>query len=154
MLRPMQATPHSAASAPIRSPQPSSSARRWAVLALLVTGIIIAYVVRENFSVALATKDFTSLFRITDSDRGGLNAAFYWSYAFLQIPAGWLVDRYGVKFPYALGFLSWSLMSAGTSLATSASQLFGIRFLFGVGESVVASATQRWILLHLPQQQP
>lgn len=153
MLRPMQATPQNAASAPTRSPQPSSSARRWAVLALLVTGIIIAYVVRENFSVALATKDFTSLFRITDSDRGGLNAAFYWSYAFLQIPAGWLVDRYGVKFPYALSFFVWCLMSAGTSLAGSVRELYVMRFFLGVGESVATPASLRWIRFHFQEKE-
>ena len=42
---------------------------------------------------------------------------------FLQIPAGWLVDRYGVKFPYAIGFLFWSLVSAATALAGSLRQL-------------------------------
>src|SRR5947199_6776256 len=146
MLMPMQATSQPAVKA-------SADTRRWGILGLLVTGIIIAYVVRENFSVALATKDFTSLFGLTDRDRGGLNSAFYWSYAFLQIPAGWLVDRYGVKTPYALGFLFWSLTSAATSLAGSMSQLFGLRFLLGVGESVVTPASMRWIRFHFGEEQ-
>ena len=81
--------------------------------------MIIAYVDRVNLSVALASiPEFKSLFRLTDIDRGTLNSAFFWSYAVLQIPAGWLVDRYGVKFPYAIGFLCWSLVSAATALAT------------------------------------
>src|SRR6266516_4851485 len=115
----------------------SSPARRWTIIGLLSLGVIIAYVDRTNFSVALAAKDFRALFHLTDADRGTLNSAFFWSYAFLQIPAGWLVDRYGVKFPFALGFLSWSLVSAATSLAGSVSQLFGLRFLLGVSESMV-----------------
>jgi MFS family permease len=90
---------------------------------------------------------------ITDVDRGTLNSAFFWSYAFLQIPAGWLVDRYGVKLPYAISFLVWSLVSAGTSLATSFSQLFALRFLLGVGESVVTPASMRWIRFHFPEKQ-
>src|SRR5437763_8911789 len=125
MFRPMQAT----SQPPVKA---TADTRRWGILGLLVTGIIIAYVVREHFSVALATEDFTSLFRLNDTDRGGLNSAFYWSYAFLQIPAGWLVDRYGVKIPYALSFLVWSLMSAGTSLAGSVRQLYLLRFFLGV----------------------
>src|SRR5712664_3526302 len=131
----------------------SSQTRRWTIIGMLSLGVIIAYVDRTNFSVALAAKDFKALFHLTDVDRGTLNSAFFWSYAFLQIPAGWLVDRYGVKFPYALGFLSWSLMSAGTSLATSASQLFGIRFLLGVGESVVTPASMRWIRFHFAEKE-
>jgi ACS family D-galactonate transporter-like MFS transporter len=133
--------------------QTAAGTRRWVILGLLVVGIVIAYVVRENFSVALATKDFTSLFGLTDTDRGGLNAAFYWSYAFLQIPAGWLVDRYGVKIPYALSFFVWSLMSAGTSLAGSVRQLYVLRFLLGVGESVATPASLRWIRFHFREKE-
>src|SRR5437868_6215368 len=148
ILRPMQAIPESK----IRSPlQTSSSSRRWTIIGLLSLGVIIAYVDRTNFSVALASKDFKALFRLTDVDRGTLNSAFFWSYAFLQIPAGWLVDRYGVKLPYAISFLVWSLVSAGTSLATSVSQLFVLRFLLGVGESAVTPASMRWIRFHFPE---
>src|SRR5579863_7986343 len=128
MLMPMQATPAQAASS---SPSAQPGARRWGVLGILIIGIIIAYVDRSNFSVALASKDFKALFRLTDTDRGNLNAAFFWSYAILQIPAGLLVDRYGVKLPYALSFLAWSLMSAGTSLCTSVSQLYVVRVSLG-----------------------
>src|SRR5260370_704054 len=123
----------------------SSQTRRWTIIGMLSLGVIIAYVDRTNFSVALAAKDFKALFHLTDVDRGTLNSAFFWSYAFLQIPAGWLVDRYGVKLPYAISFLVWSLVSAGTSLATSVSQLFALRFLLGVGESAVTPASMRWM---------
>src|SRR3989454_10390905 len=150
MLRPMQAI----SQPDLRPAVPSSSeARRWTIIGLLSLGMIIAYVDRTNFSVALASKDFKALFRLTDVDRGTLNSAFFWSYAFLQIPAGWLVDRYGVKLPYAISFLVWSLVSAGTSLASSVSQLFALRFLLGVGESVVTPASMRWIRFHFPEKQ-
>jgi MFS family permease len=146
----MQATPQ----LPIQTAVPTSSeARRWTIIVLLSLGVIIAYVDRTNFSVALAAKDFKALFNLSDVDRGTLNSAFFWSYAFLQIPAGWLVDRYGVKYPYALSFLIWSLVSAGTSLATSVSQLFVLRFLLGVGESVVTPASMRWIRFNFPEKQ-
>src|SRR4051794_2152509 len=131
----------------------ASPARRWTVIGLLSLGMIIAYVDRTNFSVALAATDFKNLFHLTNSDRGALGSAFFWSYAFLQIPAGWLVDRYGVKFPYALSFFAWSLVSASTSLATSVSQLFILRFLLGVGESVVTPASMRWIRFHFGEKQ-
>src|SRR5215813_1427814 len=100
----------------------SSQTRRWIIIGLLSLGVIIAYVDRTNFSVALASKDFKALFRLTDVDRGALNSAFFWSYAFLQIPAGWLVDRYGVKFPYAIAYFAWSLISAATGLASGLTQ--------------------------------
>jgi MFS transporter, ACS family, D-galactonate transporter len=149
----MQATPQSPAQARIQAPERASNTRNWAVLGLLVVGIVIAYVARENFSVALAEKDFRNLFRLSDADRGGLNSAFFWSYAFLQIPAGWLVDRYGVKFPYAFSFFAWSLISAGTSLAGSVRQLYALRFLLGIGESIATPASMRWIRFHFGENQ-
>ena len=137
---PMPVTSREAVQADSERFAPESNARRWTVVGLLCLGIIIAYVDRTNFSVALAAKDFKDTFRLTDADRGMLNSAFFWSYAILQIPAGWIVDRYGVKIPFTLGFFAWSLVSAGTSLATSVTQLFAVRFVLGVGESVVTPA--------------
>ncbi len=136
------------------SPAPAASnSHRWWIVALLSLGVIIAYVDRSNISVALAVPDFKNFFNLTDRDRGTLNSAFFWSYAFLQIPAGWLVDRYGVKTPYTIGFVFWSLISAGTAMANSFSQLFALRFLLGVGESIVTPASMRWIRFHFAEKE-
>jgi ACS family D-galactonate transporter-like MFS transporter len=126
---------------------------RWTVVALLNIGAIIAYVNRTNLSVALASPDFKAWFHLTDSDRGNLNAAFFWSYAVLQIPAGWLVDRYGVKIPYAIGFLSWSVVSAVTAMVGSVSQLFALRFLLGIAESIITPASLRYIRFNFVEKE-
>jgi len=55
--------------------------------------MIIAYVSRSNLPVALTLPDFIQSFNLSDVDRGTLNSAFFWSYAALQIPAGWVVCR-------------------------------------------------------------
>jgi MFS transporter, ACS family, D-galactonate transporter len=118
---------------------------RWVIIALLNLAAIIAYVNRTNLSVALTAPGFKAIFHPTDIDRGNLNAAFFWSYAILQIPAGWLVDRYGVKIPFALGFLCWSGISAVTGFASSIPQLFVMRFILGIGESVLTPAAMKYI---------
>jgi len=118
---------------------------RWTIIGLLSLGIIVAYLSRSNLSVALAMPDVLRSFHLSDTDRGALNSAFFWAYAALQIPAGWVVDRYGVKWPYALSFLFWSLASAGTAWVSSVGQLIALRILVGVGESVVAPASYKWI---------
>jgi MFS family permease len=115
--------------------------------------MIIAYVDRSNISIALAVQDFKEHFRLSDIDRGLLNSAFFWSYAFLQIPAGWVVDRYGVKFPYALAFLFWSVISAATAFASSIGQLIALRVLLGVGESIVTPASMRWIRFNFVEEE-
>jgi MFS transporter, ACS family, D-galactonate transporter len=120
---------------------------------LLSLGMVIAYVERANISVALVVPEFKQVFGLTEADRGMLNSAFFWSYAFLQIPAGWVIDRYGVKFPYAIGFFVWSILSAITPLCSSVSQLLALRFLLGVSESVVLPASMRWIRFNFHEKE-
>ncbi|HEY7306169.1 MAG TPA: MFS transporter, partial [Bryobacteraceae bacterium] len=79
--------------------------RKWLIVILLALGMVIAYVDRANLSAVLALKGLQGWVPLDDSGRGLLNSTFFWSYALLQIPAGWIVDRYGPKRPYAIGFL-------------------------------------------------
>src|SRR5579872_5411131 len=133
--------------------QPSlNSRRRWTLLLLLSLGMVIAYLDRINFSIALAVRDFTRHFALNDADKGSLNSAFFWSYALAQIPAGWLVDRYGSKYPFALGFLFWSVVSAGTAMVVSVGQLFSLRLALGLCEAVVTPASMRWIRYHFEEK--
>jgi ACS family D-galactonate transporter-like MFS transporter len=111
--------------------------------------MVIAYIDRTSLSVAIAVPEFKSHFGLTDSQRGVLNSAFFWSYALLQVPAGWIVDRFGVKFPYAIGFLFWSLLAALTGLSETLAQLFALRLLLGAGESIVAPSSLRWIRMNV-----
>jgi len=122
--------------------------KRWIIVGLLSIGAIIAYVSRTNISAALAYKPFIEHFQLSDIDRGTLNSAFFWSYAALQIPVGWLVDRYGVKIPYAISFVIWCLASAATGLTRSISQLTALRVITGAGEAIVTPASFRWMRQH------
>ena len=130
-----------------------SASRKWFIVCLLSVGMIIAYVDRGNLSVVLAQAEFKKLFALSDKDRGALNSAFFWTYALLQIPAGWVVDRYGVKFPYAISFLFWCLVSAATALVTGLWQVLVLRMLLGVGEAIVTPASMRWIRFHCQEKE-
>ena len=130
-----------------------TSTVRWAVIVLLSLGMILAYASRSNLAVALAAPQFIRAFHLSDTERGLLNSAFFWAYALLQIPAGWLVDRYGVKLPYAISFVFWCIASAGTAFAHSLSQLFALRVALGTGESVVAPASYRYIRMNFDEKQ-
>lgn len=103
------------------------------------------HVSRSNISVALAVPDFAKAFHLSDTDRGTLDSAFFWAYAALQIPAGWVVDRYGVRIPYAISLVFWCLASAGTAMTNSLPQLTTLRVLLGAGEAIAAPASYRWI---------
>jgi len=140
-------------SAPTPSLRGSENARRWAIVVLLCAAFVIAYLDRQNLSIALSAREFKDFFRLSDSGRGLLNSAFFWSYAALQIPAGWIVDRYGVKRPFAFALGAWSIFAGLTAWCGTATQLFGVRILLGAGEAVNTPAGMRWIRLNFRTQQ-
>jgi MFS transporter, ACS family, D-galactonate transporter len=109
---------------------------------------MIAYFDRQNLSIALTAREFKNYFHLTDNDRGLLNAAFFCTYAVLQIPAGWVVDRVGVKQSFAVGLALWSIFSGLTAWCGSVWQLFTLRLLLGAGEAINTPAGMRWIRLN------
>ncbi|MDR5832300.1 MFS transporter [Caballeronia sp. LP006] len=121
------------------------SENRWLIVVLLALGLMISFVDRTSLSAALADRHFVREFALSSMQRGWLNSAVFWSYGACQMPMGWLVDRYGVKWPYTLCFLLWCLASAATGLVTTLSALIIMRLIIGVAEAVVVPATYRFL---------
>jgi MFS family permease len=124
---------------------------RWPVVGLLSFGMVIAYFDRVNLSVALPV--MATGFGWNETQQGLAMSALFWTYMALQIPSGILVDRYGVRIPYLIGFLLWSIVSATTALTGALSVLIMIRLLVGVGESVVMPSSMRYIRFHFEEKQ-
>lgn len=120
------------------------TARPAALLALLVLAIGINYVDRGSLSVAKT--EVSAEFDLDPVRMGLLFSAFFWSYALFQIAAGWLVDRFDVKWVYAAGFLLWSLATLATGFVEGFAALLVLRLLLGVGESVAYPATSRFVV--------
>ncbi|HEY4079314.1 MAG TPA: MFS transporter [Burkholderiaceae bacterium] len=117
----------------------------WIVLAILTLGVLISFVDRTSLSSALADKAFVHEFALSNVDRGWLNAAFFWSYGLFQMPMGWIVDRYGVKWPYTACFLLWCVATMLTGMVTALIGLILMRLIIGVAEAIVVPASYRWI---------
>ena len=95
----------------------------------------------------------TEKLRPTPEASGILLSAFFWSYAVLQTPAGWIIDRFGVKWPYAIAFFIWSGVSAATALVGTLNGLIAMRILLGIGESVVTPASMRYIRTNFAEKE-
>lgn len=108
--------------------------RRWILLGLVFVAIMISYVDRGNLSIA--APDMMKDFRIDPEKMGVLLSAFFWTYGAFQIPAGMLVDRFGIRWSYTLSFLVWSLASAAIALSRGPGDVIGMRVALGVAESV------------------
>jgi MFS family permease len=121
------------------------------VLALLTLGMLISFVDRTSLSSALADSRFVEAFALTNVDRGWLNSAFFWAYGLMQLPMGWLVDRYGVKRPYTICFALWCAATAITGAVTALAALILMRLIIGAAEAVVIPASYRWIGNNVPE---
>ena len=117
--------------------------RRWIVLALIFLGIVINYIDRGNLSVA--APGIMRDLRIAPATMGVLLSAFFWTYGAFQIPAGAIVDRFGIRRTYAAGFLVWSLASAAIALSRAPREITGLRLLLGLAESVAPLASISFI---------
>ncbi len=116
-------------------PAPSSRIRRiqrTALLLVLVSGII-NYVDRATLAVGLPLIRHDLGISIAHS--GVLLSAFLLVYAFCQLPAGAVVDRFGARLVLSAGLALWSLAQVLGGLVTSFRQFLAVRGLLGVGES-------------------
>jgi len=111
-----------------------SNKRRWSIVGLLFAASLINYLDRTaiSFALPLISRDF----QLTSQTKGLLLSSFFWSYALMQIPIGWCVDRFNLRWLYAGAFTIWSLAQALTGVAGSLTTLLLFRILLGVGESI------------------
>jgi MFS family permease len=127
------------------------SRQRWWLAALLTLGMIFCYAQRGTLSVAAP---FMMKERnLSPASMGILLSAFFWSYSFMQVPAGWLVDRFGVKRAYGAGFAFWSLAAASTGFARRMAALIALRVVLGVGQAVAFPASASAVAHSFPDQQ-
>ena len=127
------------------------SSMRWAVVGLLSLGMVIAYIDRVNLTAAMPV--IGTAFGLDKTQQGLALSAFFWTYTLFQIPCGLLVDRYGVRTPYFIGFLLWSLASAAIAMTSGLTWLVALRLILGIGEGVVTPSSMRYISLHFAEKQ-
>jgi MFS family permease len=133
----------------------SESSQRWWLLVLLFVAMLISYAHRSALSVAVGARSssMSADLQLSEAGIGLLLSGFFWIYSFMQLPAGWLVDRFGVRRAYSLGFLFWSLTSALTGFVNSFSTLLGIRIALGAGQAISFPASSRAVANWYPHRE-
>jgi MFS transporter, ACS family, D-galactonate transporter len=116
------------------------------VLFLLSLSVLINYIDRSNLSIAAPL--LKDELHISASQLGTLLSAFFWTYALMQIPAGWLVDRFDVKWVFAIGFFVWSSATAITGVLHGFVALLAVRVILGLGESVAMPSYSKILRSH------
>src|SRR5947208_518482 len=135
----------------VSSAAPPALAGRWVIIGLLFFAVLVNYIDRGNLSIVAVP--IMREFGGSASRMGTLLSAFFWTYALLQVPTGYLVDRFGLKWTYAVAFLFWSLASAAVGFAQTFSQILLLRLLLGIGEAAVQPASLAFIRRNFPADQ-
>jgi MFS family permease len=137
--------------ASVPEPVPRASPQRWWLLLLLFSGMLISYVHRGAFSVAAPF--MSRELHLSKAGIGLILSAFFWIYSFMQIPAGWIVDRFGVRRAYSLGFVFWSIASTMIGLSRGLISLIGLRVALGAGQAITFPASARAVANSFPQSE-
>src|ERR1700761_3522482 len=111
----------------VRSMSAHIPRRRWLIGVLLGAGILVNYIDRLNLSVA--APDLKAEFHLDDGEMGLLFSAMSWSYAYLQIPVGMVLDRFGVTLLGRIGAFLWAVTSAAMAFTSGFAGIFAARFV-------------------------
>src|SRR5215469_7709759 len=115
--------------------------KQWGTVWLMFLAAVINFIDRGSISIALPL--IAAELNFSPTVQGTLLSAFFWSYAMMQIPMGWAVDRFDAKWVYAGAFALWSTACGLTGLAGSLATLAVVRMILGIGESAYfASSTK------------
>lgn len=121
------------------STQPPASATetrtnvRWKLFVLLLVLVTVNYVDRGSISVALPV--IQKEFGLSPELTGLLLSAFFWTYALMQVPVGWLIDRYGPRKIVTASCVGWGAATAASGLTTGFGTMFAARSVIGVTEA-------------------
>lgn len=125
---------------------PPGRTRWW--MAILLLGPITFVMSLDRTAIVIAAPTIQSEYHFTLVQMGFLLTAFSWTYALLQVPSGWLAERFGPRRMLYWANLLWSILTAITPLGSGFGSFVLIRGLLGAGQSAdwpsSVLALKRW----------
>lgn len=119
---------------------------RWIVVGLLFSATTINYIDRQV--IGLLKPYIEHELGWTESDYGYIVSAFQLAYAVGMLGCGWLLDRFGVRWGYALAVGVWSIGAVMHAGMRSVAGFAISRVVLGLGEAAnfpaAVKATAEW----------
>ena len=106
---------------------------RWRIFAIIFGLTVINLVDRVSLSIAMPT--IAREFQLTPAIQGLILSSFFWAYALLQIPGGWLIDRYGPRRVIGWSTGLWGVFQTLAAFATGGLSLIFARVALGAAEA-------------------
>jgi len=126
---------------------------------LLIIFLITAVNYADRATLSIAGTEVARELGLDAADMGQIFAAFGWAYLIMQLPGGWLLDRFGSKKVYSYSLFFWSLFTllqgfvGWFPLAYGALTLFILRFMLGFSEAPSFPANARIVAAWFPTKE-
>jgi len=129
---------------------------RWLLVVWMLVISAVSYLDRVNISIA--GPSIEREFHLDHIRLGWVFSAWVLGYALFQAPSGRLADRFGPRKILTLGTVWWAIFTGLTALAPaniagSLAILMVVRFLLGVGESIVYPSSNCMVAAWIPSQE-
>jgi len=124
---------------------------RYIVLALTVVVAVLLYL--DRYCLGYVTPYVRESLKLTSGQTGFMLSAFFLTYAFGQLPGGWLADRFGTRWMLSSYLAVWSVLTALTGFADTFFVLLLLRFGCGLFEAGAYPACAGLIRRWFPYQQ-
>lgn len=118
-----------------------------AYLAWAAVAIAYAIAFLQRVAPQSITANFMADFNTDAAGVAMLASSYFWGYTLMQIPAGLLVDRYGVKRVVLFSMTVSSLGSAAFALAPNLLDVFAARLIVACGDALVFTALLKLVAL-------
>src|SRR5581483_8522027 len=89
--------------------------KKYIILALLFLGWCLSYLDRMSMNVSIV--QIAKEFHLSPTALGVVLSSFFAGYALMQIPGGWLADKYGSRKIVAVCIIFWSIFTVATGFA-------------------------------------
>ncbi|ECG3431042.1 MFS transporter [Salmonella enterica] len=125
-------------------------------LILVVVFLITSVNYADRATLSIAGSSVAKELGLDPGDMGLIFSAFGWAYLVMQIPGGWLLDKYGSKKVYTWSLFFWSIFTFLQGfvelmpLAWTAISLFFLRFMLGFSEAPSFPANARIVAAWFP----
>jgi MFS family permease len=126
---------------------PSHRSADRAYLAWATVAIAYAIAFLQRVSPQSVSLNFMADFSTDAAGVAMLASSYFWGYTLMQIPAGLLVDRYGVKRVVLFSMAASSLGSAAFALAPNLLDVFAARLIVACGDALVFTALLKLVAL-------
>ena len=134
---------------PVGGAEPSRT--RPLIAVLLFVTVVINYLDRSNLSITAPAMGRE--LGIDSAQMGLLLSAFGWTYAFCQIPGGWLVDRVRPRILYSILIVLWSVATIMLGFVHSVTLLIATRMLVGALEAPSYPINNRVVTTWFPESE-